>query len=169
MEPYWLHENEVADEDRRIAVVGLGNPFHGDDGAGCVVARNICERLRQTREPELLESFATGFRLSEHLIGFRRAVIIDTLIDDQAPIGTVNRVEVLEGPGGQPVSLHSGGFHEGLALARSAGLVVPSTIHMYGIVIREAESFSETLSPDLQAKLPSIIQCIASAENRADS
>lgn len=164
MEHCWLHENEAADSNPRVAVVGLGNPFHGDDAAGCVVARDVFERLSLTQEADLLEPSATGFRLSEHLIGYRRAVIIDTLIDPQAPIGMVKSVEILEGPGGPPVSLHTSGFHEGLALARDAGLLVPSYISMYGIVIREPGSFSETLSDELVARLPEIVSSIMAAE-----
>jgi hydrogenase maturation protease len=164
MEPCWLHEDEAADSDQKIAVVGLGNPLRGDDGAGCVVARDVFERLNQTHEADLLEPSASGFRLSEHLIGYQRAVIIDTLIDAQESIGTVKRVEILEGSGGPPVSLHTSGFHETLALARTAGFVVPSHISIYGIVIREPHSFSETLSGELVVRLPEIVSAIMEAE-----
>jgi hydrogenase maturation protease len=164
MEHCWLHENAAADSNHMIAVVGLGNPFHGDDAAGCVVARDVFEQLSLTQEADLLEPSATGFRLSEHLIGYHRAVIIDTLIDPEAPIGTVKSVEILGGPCGPPVSLHASGFHEGLALARDAGLLVPSHIGMYGIVIREPSSFSETLSVELVARLPEIVSSIIAAE-----
>jgi len=166
MEPCWLHESAAADSNRKIAIVGLGNPFHGDDAAGCAVARDVFERLSLTQEADLLEPSATGFRLSEHLIGYQRAVIIDTLIDPQAPIGTVKSVEILGGLGGPPVSLHTSGFHEGLALARDAGLLVPSQISMYGIVTRESSYFSESLSDELVARIPEIVSSIMAAEAR---
>jgi hydrogenase maturation protease len=164
MEYYWTQKSAASDGRRRTAVVGLGNPFHGDDGAGCTVARCVYELLSRERDVDLVESSASGFRLSEHLIGYHRAVIIDTLIDAQGQIGTVKRVEILEGSGVPPVSLHTGGFHEMLALARMAGLLVPSHINMYGIVIREPRSFSETLSDALVVRVPEIVSSITKAE-----
>jgi hydrogenase maturation protease len=164
MEHYWTQKSAVADGGERTAVVGLGNPFHGDDGAGCTVARCVYEFLRREQDVDLVESSASGFRLSEQLIGYHRAVIIDTLIDAQGEIGTVKRVEILEGRGVPPVSLHTGGFHEMLALARMAGLLVPSHINMYGIVIREPRSFSESLSDGLAARIPDIARAVTEAE-----
>lgn len=164
MGDYWTQRSAAADGVRRTAVVGLGNPFHGDDGAGCTVARCVYELLRREQDVDLVESASSGFRLSEHLIGYHRAVIIDTLIDAQGQIGTVKRVEILEGAVVPPVSLHTGGFHEMLALARMAGLVVPSHINMYGIVIREPRAFSETLSDGLAARIPDIARAVTKAE-----
>jgi hypothetical protein len=46
------------------------------------------------------------------------------------------------------------------------GLEVPRVIVMYGIAIREPESFSENLSAELAARLPQIVQAVAAEELR---
>jgi hypothetical protein len=44
------------------------------------------------------------------------------------------------------------------------GLEVPRTIVMYGIAIREPETFSENLSAELTARLPQIVKAVAAEE-----
>jgi hypothetical protein len=49
------------------------------------------------------------------------------------------------------------------------GLEVPRAIVMYGIAIREPESFSENLSADLAARLPQIVKAVAEEELRENT
>ena len=159
MERCWPHENVMPDSGPRTVVVGLGNSFHGDDGAGCIVARCIFEILSHEEDTDLLELSCSGFAAAESLIGYQRAVIIDTLVDRDAKVGTVRRVE-LPGPSGPGVSLHTNGFGEALALAGMVGLRVPD-LSVYGIVIREPSGFSDFLSGELVSRIPGIVSTIA--------
>jgi hydrogenase maturation protease len=144
----------------------LGNPAHGDDGIGPVVARQVYELLRGQVDIDLLEHAASGFRLAERLVGYQRAVILDALADPQAAVGTVTQVEIQESSSCSLLSFHTAGFHDILTLARIVGLEVPRAIVMYGIVIREPESFSENLSAELAIRLPQIVQAVAAEELR---
>ena len=64
------------------------------------------------------------------------------------------------------MGFHTAGFHDILTLARVMGLEVPRAIVMYGIVIRQPESFSENLSAELTARLPEIVRAVATEELR---
>jgi hydrogenase maturation protease len=150
----------------KTALVGLGNPTHGDDGIGPVVARQVYNLLRCKSNVDLLEHAASGFSLAERLVGYQRAVIVDALTDTQAEVGTVTQVEIQEHFSYSFSSFHTAGFHDILTLARILGLEVPSAIVMYGIAIREPESFSENLSAELTARLPQIVQAVAAEELR---
>jgi hypothetical protein len=46
------------------------------------------------------------------------------------------------------------------------GLEVPSTVVVYGIAIKEPETFSENLSAELTARLPQIVKAVAEEELR---
>jgi hydrogenase maturation protease len=160
MENCWPRENVGP----RTALVGFGNPFHGDDAIGPVVARRIYESLPRREHIDLLELSTSDFGVMERLLGYQRAVIVDALVDDQAEVGTVRRIELSESSGDGQISPHTGGFSAALALARKLGLPVPAEIALYGVVIREAPSFSERLSPELGARVDEVAAAIAAAE-----
>ncbi len=152
------------DKARKTAIVGLGNPTHGDDGVGPVVARQVCDLLRGKADVDLLEHATSAFGLVERLVGYQRAVIVDALTGVQAEVGTVHQVEIQEPSSSSFLSFHTADFHDILTLARMVGLEVPSTIVMYGIAIKEPETFSENLSAELTAKLPLIVKAVAAEE-----
>ena len=130
------------------------------------MARGVYDLLHPKADVDLLEHAASGFSLAERLLGYQRAVIIDAFIDAQADVGTVTQVEIHEPSSYSFLSFHTAGFHDILALARMAGLEVPRAIVMYGIVIREPETFSENLSAQLAARLPQIVKEVAGEELR---
>ena len=160
MEGCWPGENGSV----KTALVGFGNPFHGDDAIGPMVARRIYESLPDRENIDLLELSTSDFGVMEHLIGYQRAVIVDALVDEEAEVGTVKRVELPECSDDGHVSPHTGGFSAALRLARKLGLVVPAEIALYGIVIRAPQSFSDRLSAELEARLPEIVRTIATAQ-----
>jgi len=166
MEPCSPRAGVAPNKPRKTALVGLGNPTHGDDGIGPVVARQVYDLLRCPADIDLLEHAASGFSLVERLVGYQRAVIVDALADAQAEVGTVTQVEIQESSSHSFLSFHTAGFHDILTLARAVGLEVPRAIVMYGIAIREPESFSEDLSAELIAKLPQIVEAVAAEELR---
>jgi hydrogenase maturation protease len=169
MEPCWPRADVAPNKPGKTALVGLGNPAYGDDGIGPVVARQVYELLPCQADIDLLEHAASGFRLAERLVGYQRAVIVDALTDPQAEVGTVTQVEIQEPSSCSFLSFHTAGFHDILSLARTAGLEVPKAIVLYGIVIKEPESFSESLSAELAARLPQIVKAVAEEELRANT
>lgn len=167
MANYSRHENAGSDALHRTAVVGLGNPLHGDDAVGLTVAQSVFESLRHQLAIDLLDCpAAMGARLAERLIGYRRAVIIDALIDARAKVGGVKRVEVPPHPANPPLSLHLTGFQNILAVAQFVGIAVPAEIRIYGIAIREPRGFSQGLTSELRSKVPEVARAIAAEELR---
>jgi len=164
MEPGLPPAGAGPNKPKKTAIVGLGNPSHGDDGIGLVVARQVYKLLRSHANIDLLEHAASGFSLAERLVGYQRAVIIDALTDPQAEVGTVTQVEFQESSSSSFLSFHTAGFHDILTVARMAGLEVPKAIVVYGIAIREPESFAENLSGELAARLPEIVKAVAEEE-----
>ena len=148
----------------KTALVGFGNPCHGDDGIGPAAARRIYDSLPHRENIDLLELATSDFGVMEALIGYQRAVIIDALVDEEAEVGTVRRIELPESLADGHLSPHTAGFSAAMALARKLGLAVPEEIALYGVVIREPPCFSERLSPELEAKVAEIAESIRGAE-----
>jgi hydrogenase maturation protease len=129
----------------------------------------VYDLLRNSADVDLLEHAASGYSLAERLVGYQRAVIVDALTDAQAEVGTVTQVEIQQPSTSSFLSFHTAGFQDILSLARMVGLEVPGAIVVYGIAIREPESFSENLSPELAARLPQIVQAVAEEELRVNA
>jgi hydrogenase maturation protease len=128
------------------------------------VARHVYDLLRCQADVGLLEHAGSAFSLAERLVGYQRAVIIDALVDVQAEVGTVRQVEIQEPSSCSFLSFHTAGFHDILTLARMVGLEVPNAIVVYGIAIKEPETFCENLSAELTARLPQIVKAVAAEE-----
>jgi hydrogenase maturation protease len=140
-------------------VIGLGNDFRGDDGAGLVVAR----RLRELALPGVivLEQSGEGAALVEAWGAADRVIVVDAVSSGSEP-GLIHRIEVNDQP--LPAHLSRGSSHafglaEAVALARQLDRL-PASMTIYGI---EGQSFAPgtDLSPQVQAAVETIIEQLA--------
>ncbi|HEY3366597.1 MAG TPA: hydrogenase maturation protease [Symbiobacteriaceae bacterium] len=135
-------------------VVGCGNLFCADDGAGVLAVRQVPE----TEGVRVIEAGCPGLGLLDLLAGARRAVLVDAVLSG-APPGTLHRF----GPGALPVreslplSLHGVNLIDALALGR---LVAPETMPPE-IIILGIEIADRTpgggLSPAVAVALPQLV------------
>jgi hydrogenase maturation protease len=124
-----------------IYVIGIGNRFRGDDGAGLAVAR----ALRDMALPDVtvVEQDGDAVSLLEILQTGEPLFIVDAVCSGAAT-GTLFRLDVTDSP--IPVSLRSGGSTHALGVAEALGLsralgYPPARRVIYGI---EGEDFSYT-------------------------
>lgn len=153
-----------AAESPRGIVIGVGNPYYGDDAIGLAVARAVHRQLAREQDWTLAELCCSAFGVIERLGGHRRAIIIDALVDEQTPPGTLVEVAFPEASATPVTGFHTVAFGEALALARVAGIELPSRIGFYAVAIRPPEGFSEGLSPELQARVETLAAAILQAE-----
>jgi hydrogenase maturation protease len=149
----------------RTLIVGFGNSYCGDDGIGPAAARLLYASLGAQASADLLELSSSALELVERLAGYRQAVIIDALVDEDEVPGTVKPLELVAGRAIPGLGFHTAGLGSALALAGALGMDVPPAVRLYGIVIREPRVFTESLSGDLAARLPGIVREIAAAES----
>jgi hydrogenase maturation protease len=149
----------------RTLIVGFGNSYCGDDGIGPAAARLLHASLGPQAPADLLELSSSALELVERLAGYRQAVIIDALVDEDEVPGTVKPLELIAGRTIPGLGFHTAGLGSALALAGALGMEVPPAVRLYGVVIREPRVFTESLSGDLAARLPGIVREIAAAES----
>jgi hydrogenase maturation protease len=139
-----------------VILIGVGNRWRGDDGAGLAVARRVRELAPAGVEVREVEGDATAlvdsWSRAEHVI------VVDAAESEAAP-GTVRRFDA----GSQPLpvralrsSTHAFGVSDAVELARALGRL-PDRLDVYAI---EGASFTagESLSPAVEravAKLAS--------------
>jgi len=157
----------------RLRVVGLGNPFAGDDSVGLEVLR----RLRATAAPpgELIETPQAGIELMEVLEGAEMVLFIDA-VSSGAPPGTLHLVP-LPSPVVEPralsvLSAHGWSLGEALRLTAALGRRVPRAM-LLGIEIESTgPGASRGAALESAAKVvvdgfPALRATLCEAENNA--
>lgn len=134
------------------------------------MARRLHALLAEREPWELVELCCSAMGVVERLSGYRRAVVIDALVDWEAPVGTVFRVRLSGDEAELSAPSHAFGLAGALALARVAGLSLPESLLFYGVVVKGPFVFGEDLSAPLRARVEEVARQIAgdlSSENSA--
>lgn len=110
----------------RLRVIGLGNPFAGDDGVGLEIISRL--RVRGATECELLAPAQAGAELLDVLLDAEAVLFIDAVTSGSPP-GTLHLVP-LPCAGIEPralvsLSSHGWGLVEALELMRVLGRRIP--------------------------------------------
>jgi hydrogenase maturation protease len=135
---------------RATLVIGLGNEWRLDDGAGLAVARRLRDEAGLPDTVGVIELEGEPLTLVEAFAGARETIVVDALGSGAAP-GTIRRLdasrerlpaELFRG------STHALGLAEAVELARALGRL-PERLLVYGI---EGESFAagRGLSPAVE-------------------
>jgi hydrogenase maturation protease len=144
----------------RALLLGLGNPLLGDDAIGIRLARRFKPRLDDIAGLHVIEDCSLGgLNLLEIVAGFERLIVIDSIQVQGAAAGEwfcftaacLRDTRHLS-------SIHDVNFATALELGRRLNLAVAADreIHIFAVAIVENRTFSETLSPDLEKKLPEL-------------
>jgi hydrogenase maturation protease len=119
-------------ETKTTLVIGVGNLYRSDDGAGIVAARKL--QAMNLSFVRAIEESGEGTSLIEAWKGFTRVIIIDATSSGSPP-GTIHKISVQEETTPSRFfhySSHAFGVAEGIELARVLGRL-PSQCVVFGI------------------------------------
>lgn len=149
-------------------IIGLGNPILGDDGVGWHVAEAVKSRL-EAEFPSLLEQVEVdclavgGLSLMERMIGYHKAIVIDAIITNQNPQGTVQQFLLTALPNrafGHLCSSHDTTLQNALEIGRRMGAALPEQIMVVGVEAQDVFDFSENLSPLVVKAIPRAVDSV---------
>jgi len=154
-----------------MVVIGLGSPFLSDDSVGPRVVRALAQE--EMPGVRFVEAHAGGLLLLEELSGARRAIIIDALIDTELPPGKVV-VSGVEGSSHNAACSHDCALSEALHIGRTLGMPLPvdADITMVAVAARDVTTFSEDLTPEVEAAVQracTVVRSILARDNAATS
>jgi hydrogenase maturation protease len=135
-------------------VIGVGNRFRGDDGAGLAVAERL--RGRVPHDVAVVECEQEPTRLLDAWDGAERAVVVDACSGGSPP-GTVHRFDLAAAPLPERVfrsSTHAFGVGDAVELARALGRL-PARVVVYGI---EGADFAA--GPDLSTAVTEAVETV---------
>ena len=140
-------------------IIGVGNPVLTDDGVGLKVARELKRALSARKDIETCELCAGGLRLAEAMAGYDRAIVIDAIVSQGGPPGSI----LVLAPSDlrktrNTCSSHDAGLAEALELARIAGLQMPKEITIWAIEAGDVETFSERLTEPVALAVPRVVE-----------
>ena len=116
----------------RVVIIGVGNEYRSDDGAGIAVARRL--RVLFPTGVKIVEESGEGAALIEAWQGAAWVIVVDA-VRSGAPPGTIHRLDALTAPvpaGFFHYSTHAFSVAEAIELARSLNELPPHLI-VYGI------------------------------------
>lgn len=149
----------------KTIIIGLGNLTLGDDGVGIEIARRIRKKVRTKPNLEIKEMSVGGLGLLENIVGFDRAIIIDSITLPGGSAGRLHKLspEDFQGRRGL-LSGHQVGFFEAIEFGRKVNLKVPGDISIYAVEIERADTFSEKFSEEIEKRIPEIVEEIVRGE-----
>jgi hydrogenase maturation protease len=150
-----------------IKIIGLGNPFRGDDAVGNLVARQLLPY--QGPSVSIIEGGVAGLNLLHEMEGMDKLILIDAL-SSQSEEGTITRFTIPQdldkiarfawSPSGS--STHDLGLQEALTLANTLRDFPPYVL-IYGIELGRIDHGFE-LSPKVAEAVHTVVNRIASEE-----
>jgi hydrogenase maturation protease len=140
----------------KILVIGVGNPFRQDDGAGLAVARKLKGLAEGTFS--VVEQGGEGATLLESWRDAGVVLLLDAVQSGAAP-GTIHRLDAKSQalPANMfRASSHAFGLADAVELGRALGQL-PEKVTVYGI---EGKNFQAGtgLSPEVESAVPDVVQ-----------
>ena len=151
-------EEPSTEGSMRTLVLGVGNSILSDDAVGLVVARRLEERFGGREDADFGFNEEAGFTLLEESLGYDRLVVVDSILTGSPP-GTVHRLDLSDlGRSIHSNSPHGMNLATVIALGRSQGMDVPKDVRIFAIEVIDTLTFGEQLTPELGARVESIVR-----------
>lgn len=145
-------------------IIGLGNEFIGDDGAGILCLRALRHELTRrglADRFDFVELAVGGMALLDHLLGYSRCTIIDAVLTGMHPPGTLYRIRFKGSDPARHVSTsHQIDYSLMLALSNLIAAPAPRSVSVFGVEAQELGTFGAPCSDAVSKALPHLVSFI---------
>ncbi len=142
-----------------ILILGVGNILLQDEGVGVRVAQ---EMMKRDLPPgvEVIDGGTAGFDLVSTVDGREKIVVIDAVMSEKDPPGTIYRMfpENLQPTFMGKTSIHQFEFLDVLGMTYLTGRL-PEVV-IFGVVPREFAKFGLELTPEIGALVPRLVELV---------
>lgn len=143
---------------KRITVLGVGNLLLSDEGIGVHVANRLMD-MELPPGVRVVEGGTDGFKLMNVVVEADRLIVVDA-VKGGGPPGSIYRFDIHDAPSSPDAyktSVHQIGILEVVHLSELIGETPETTI--IGVEPKSLD-MGIALSPELEAKLPRIIDLV---------
>ncbi len=149
----------------KTLILGLGNPIVGDDAIGIIVVEWLEKTVKLPNTTVNSDVSLSGIGLIEQFRGYDQIIIVDSMVTEKYPPGTVK----LLSPDQFLSTHHTSDFHNmdfltALEISEGTFADLPQreNIKIIGIEIIPTQEFSDMLSSEIQNQLETIKNTVKS-------
>lgn len=150
----------MSEKEKRILILGVGNILYTDEGFGVRVAEEIEQKYEFSPNVTVLDGGTLGLRLMGPIMESDYLIIVDIVLNEGEP-GDVFRLlgEDLNKACAFKNSMHQTDLLDTLSNCSLVGSV-PDDVILFGIEPVNYLDMSAALSPELEEKLPGVIDAV---------
>ena len=146
-------------------IIGLGNPYLGDDGVGWIVADILKEEFASRLDLEFENVSLGGLHLMERLIGYDQVILIDAIKTNKRKHGHVETFSLDFLPdltAGHSSSAHDTSLRNAIKFGKNLNLKLPDekNIQIVAIEAEHVYEFSTILSKEVLAAVPLAVNLV---------
>ncbi len=139
----------------KILVLGLGNDILGDDAVGLHAARELQKEIQDNAD--VVEAVISGFEIMDVLEGYEKVLLLDAVVTNQHPTGTILELSKEQFKNVVAISPHYMGLPEIFLFAEEMKIDFPKEIRILAMEIKPPYEVREGLSADVMEALPELI------------
>ncbi len=146
----------------KTIVLGIGNLILSDDGVGIRVAQEIKGRNEAL---DVAEESGVGIAILDHIVGYDRLIIIDSIKTAGGVPGDVYKLQVSDLSSSMDLTpSHGMNIATTLLLGEGMGYDMPAVVRIYAIEIADNSTFQEGCTEEIERMIPAIAQEIIQEE-----
>ena len=157
----------MSNTEKNILILGVGNVLYTDEGFGVRVAEELEQRYEFPPNVTVLDGGTLGLRLMGPIMEADYLIIVDIVLNEGQP-GDIFRLlgKDLKKACAFTNSMHQTDLLDTLARCSLIG-TVPDDVILYGVEPVNYEDMSAALSPELEAKLPEVLELVLKEVEKA--
>ena len=157
----------MPETDKKILILGVGNVLFTDEGFGVRVAEELEQRYTFSPNVTVLDGGTLGLRLMGPIMEADHLIIVDIVLNEGKP-GDVFRLlgENLSKACAFTNSMHQTDLLDTLSRCSLIGNV-PDEVILFGVEPVNYKDMSAALSPELEAKLPEVMDMVLKEVEKA--
>ncbi len=150
----------MPETEKKILILGVGNVLFTDEGFGVRVAEELEQKYIFSPNVTVLDGGTLGLRLMGPIMEADYLIIVDIVLNEGKP-GNVFRLlgKDLSKACAFTNSMHQTDLLDTLARCSLVG-TVPDDVVLYGVEPVNYKDMSAALSPELEAKLPEVMDMV---------
>ena len=108
---------------------------------------------------------ASGLELLDIICGYERLIVIDSINTEGGQVGELHRLDCSDlDPTVHSSARHQINFATTLEVGRRLHMEVPEAIAIYAIEIKDATTFREGCTPEVERAIPGVVETIIEEE-----
>ena len=149
-------------EKMKTLILGLGNPILTDDAVGIRIAEELKQEIPDL---EVIGVSEAGIALLEHVVGYDKLVIIDSISTKRGKAGELYKLGLEDlKPAADFSSFHGVGIATAFKLGERLGYKMPEQVSIYAVEVKDNTTFGEKFTPEVAQNIPFIVRQIIKEE-----